>query len=120
MQKIQKFPRPGRPELLRGDGCTVRPADPVHPISASSPEPVASQFMSFLARVVRGNVDQAYRQAMRAIQSNPQAKKLRTKQYNEKPTQRRRRERSEGKRRREKTALLSNLNVIFTRKARGF
>lgn len=76
--------------------------------------------MSFLVRTVRGNSDVALRQATKLLGADTRARLAAMRRYNEKPCQRRRRLRSTAIRSSEKNSLLSNLRVVFSRKARGF
>lgn len=76
--------------------------------------------MGHFVRVIRGNLDQAVRKILKQIQADPQMKITRGRPFHEKPTTRRRREHSEGIRRRERAALFENLRVVYARKARGF
>lgn len=76
--------------------------------------------MGIFIRVVKGNAEQAFRHWNKVMSSDPSSKFVRGRPFNEKPTVRNRREKTERIRRANNTKLFANLHVILARKARGF
>ena len=95
---------------------------PLHPLrSTPLPPPRPDRpVMSYLVRVVKGNLNEAVRQLNRHAQTDGHAKLAQRYKANTKPCQARRQARQTSIRRHHKSHLLQNLRVVFARKARGF